>query len=245
MPASKGELLGPCPSGGPGGPGRSPHPLAQDLRFPLRARRQWFGGYKPRGFSPSPPPREAPRRESHLHARSSPGPPTPPGRVRLCLGPDSVSRQQSKPTFLPRFLASDGRTFAAALLSHFTEAETEPQRQCEFHSLRMRTLPPTTAPLRQLLQGPLPRVTKGKLRPRAGKGPGQGPAERGWAAVLSSEGLSRWGPPSSTHTRPHALTHTHHVVDGQGGGGDADVEAAAGVAGGSRAGGHGAAVPCS
>lgn len=53
-----------------------------------------------------------------------------------------------------------------------------------------------------------------------------------------------------SHSRKHAHTHTrgphtHHMVDGQGGGCDADIEAAAGLADSGQAGVHGAAVPSS
>lgn len=49
-----------------------------------------------------------------------------------------------------------------------------------------------------------------------------------------------------THTQPpHACLHTHHVVDGQRSGSNADVKAAAGLVDGRRTGSHGAAVPCS
>lgn len=95
-----------------------------------------------------------------------------------------------------------------------------------------------------LLQGLLPAIGQGgRLTPK------QEPIER-WRAV-AVQWLSTWrgsgdqGSPSLSHTYSLGLpgpAHTHHMVDGQGGGGDADVEAAASLADG-RAGGHGAAVP--
>lgn len=176
-------------------------------------------------------------------------------RSHACAWP--TSWQQSQPPLLPRVLAPRSLSLlgfcwhpvdlGAALLSHFTEGQTELLRERELRYLATRTPPSTTVRLRRLLQGPLPcrQGTGREVTPK------QEPTER-WGAAATRR-LPSWrgsgdqgAPLSLTHTLPWAPgpARTHHMVDGQGGGGDADVEAAAGL-GDRRARGHGAAVPSS
>lgn len=175
----------------------------------------------------------------------------------LHLRPGPISWQPPQPPFLPRFLASKALSHLGfrlhpddlwLLFCPILQRQKLSLREKVSYVLKEQgsLLPPLLCS-DSCCKVPSPHLTERETEAQVGS----------HREVVSSGHRIGGGPvdqrPCLTHTLTHTCTHTespwaclhtHHMVDGQGSGGDADVEAAAGLADG-HVGGHGAAVPSS